>query len=110
MNSISFEPLFNYPSFIKTLNTYQLEFHVVNWLNFIQKPHKQPNFTDSDFYNELSTILADKKLSLSTRYYKMTKTLCTLLCKLFINNNASLNCLSINSPYSNNFFVEIYDS
>src|SRR5881397_3360820 len=32
MNSFSFKPLFNYPSFIKTLNTYQLEFHVVNWL------------------------------------------------------------------------------
>src|SRR2546429_4945539 len=46
MNSFSFEPLFNYPSFIKTLNTYQLEFHVVNWLNIIQKPHDQPYFTN----------------------------------------------------------------
>src|SRR5438477_247308 len=25
--------LFNYPSFIKTLNTFRIELHVVNWIN-----------------------------------------------------------------------------
>src|SRR5207253_11447690 len=44
--------------------------------------------------------------------YKMAKTFCTLLFKLFINNNASLNNFSINIPpdSNDNFFVEIYDS
>src|ERR1043166_2731827 len=27
------KPLFNYPNFIKTLNTFRIELHVVNWIN-----------------------------------------------------------------------------
>ncbi len=27
------KPFFNYPSFIKTLNTFQVESHIVNWIN-----------------------------------------------------------------------------
>src|ERR1043165_818131 len=34
INSPSFKkPLFNYPSFIKTLDTYRVELHTINWIN-----------------------------------------------------------------------------
>ena len=33
LNSNLQKPLFNYPSFIKTLNSFRLELHVMKWLN-----------------------------------------------------------------------------
>src|SRR5688572_26473620 len=32
-SSLCKKPLFNYPSFIKTLNTFRVKLHTVNWLN-----------------------------------------------------------------------------
>src|SRR6266542_5037489 len=40
MKSFSFKPLFNYPSFIKILNTFQFNLNVANWLSFVQRSSK----------------------------------------------------------------------
>src|SRR5919205_4671687 len=49
-NSKLQKPLFNYPSFIKTLNFYRVKLHVTGWLNSFSGPselHNQPSYLTS---------------------------------------------------------------
>jgi|SRR6266498_397668 len=49
INSPSFKnPLFNYPSFIKTLNTYRVELHIVHWMNYL---NISPNINTKSIYS-----------------------------------------------------------
>ena len=83
MNSFSFKPLFNYPSFIKTLNTFQLELHVINWLTFIQESSNRQNTNSFNLSSDPYFSLVDlnyRKNSLSSK--KMINVLCVLLFKI----------------------------
>ncbi|RIA90750.1 hypothetical protein C1645_875899 [Glomus cerebriforme] len=128
INSFSFKPLFDYPSFIKTLNTYQLESHVVNWSSFIQKSKKSNSSStfqypdpyisltiDNHHKNDSLTISHHEYINLNNKKNvikpkEMINTLCSLLIKLFMKNDASLNNLNISIiSNNNNFFIETYD-
>src|SRR6266542_5376947 len=91
------KPLFNYPSFIKTLNTYRIELHTVNWMNNLDilpdnpssnqvKSNKITFFSTYDFF-EIKINLLELK--------KAMDFICISLFKLFMNNDVSLNNLNI---------------
>src|SRR6266498_1133383 len=116
INSPSFEkPLFNYPSFIKTFNTFRVELHTVNWINNLDldiksscltnqvKSAKMVFFPMFDFENK---SLGIKKFNSR----EMIDFICSSLFKLFINNNVSLNDLIISFNYSHgNSFLKVFE-
>src|SRR6266542_4709599 len=113
MNSFSFKPLFNYPSFIKTLNTFQLELHVINWLTFIQESSNRQNTNSFNLSSDPYFSLVDlnyRKNSLSSK--KMINVLCVLLFKLFMSYNASLEnfMIKLYQEFKDHFLIEIYES
>jgi len=91
------KPLFNYPSFIKTLHTSRMGFHTVYWLNNLFNI----NTKSSDSTNQVESVkmifyptLEDINLTLPKGLLNPLETkdfICILLFKSFINNNASLN-------------------
>ncbi|CAB4402489.1 unnamed protein product [Rhizophagus irregularis] len=130
IKSFSFKPLFDYPSFIKNLSTYQLEWQVVNWLYFIQQTNLLSNSSstnqneDSKSYisltikdhsnidsltlkNHESIINLNNKKKLLSK--DMSNVICTLLIKLFIKKNANLNNLNISILSQNNFFIDLFE-
>ncbi len=102
------KPLFNYPSFIKTLNTFRVELHIVNWINnssYINTKSKNQDeltflcgYTENSSLNIKNTLLNSKDI---------LDFICISLFKLFINNNVSLNNLNIRIDYYNHFSFEI---
>src|SRR6266542_220204 len=105
-------PLFNYPSFIKTLNTVRVELHAVNWINnldVLPDPNdkvKSNRIKFLPFYTE-NTSLKLKNPSLDV---KVIDFVCTTLFKLFINNDVSLNDFNIRIDYLyGRFLFEIYE-
>lgn len=129
INSFSFKPLFDYPSFIKTLSTYQLEWQVVNWLYFIQQSkfsnssstnqnedsHSYISLTIKDHFNIDSLTLKNHESIMNLNNKKkllskdMSDVICTLLIKLFIKNDASLNNLNISILSQNNYFIDLFE-
>ncbi|GBB85614.1 hypothetical protein RclHR1_01210022 [Rhizophagus clarus] len=132
INSFSFKPLFDYPSFIKTLSTYQLEWQVVNWLYIIQQsnlPYSSSSNQNEETFNLNNSLginnnfnindsltlknhesimnLNNKKKLLMSK--DISDVICTLLIKLFIKNNANLNNLNISILSQNNFFINLFE-
>ncbi len=120
-SSLIKKPLFNYPSFIKILDTFRVERHTVNWINHLDilpdvdtktttclmKSEKItfPSTYDED--NEGITFELKKVLPDSN---KIIDFICISLFKLFKNSDVSLNDfnLSINEYYGG-FLFEIYE-
>jgi hypothetical protein len=138
INSFSFKPLFDYPNFIKTLGTYQLEWQVVNWLYFIQKSkllnssssssnnnqnenshNNNPyiSLTIKDHFNNNDSLTFKNHESIMNLNNKkklliskdISDVICTLLIKLFIKNNANLNNLNISILSQNNLFIDLFE-
>src|ERR1043165_5878678 len=82
------KPLFNYPSLIRTLNSYKVEIYVANWISasykFTPTSAQQFPLTSTEIYELRSNTYPEK-----------TNVVCIALFKLFIENNASLNKLYI---------------
>ncbi len=111
------KPLFNYPSFIKAINTFRVELYTVNWINnldHINSTHStnSTNQVKSDvtffpIYNIENTSLEIKKNLVNSK--KAKDFICISLFKLFINNDASLIDLIITyNDYYGLFFINIY--
>src|SRR6266511_1077796 len=96
INSPSFKkPLFNYPSFIKTLNTYRVELHTINWMNHLDIL-PVANICSSNQVKSNKITFCLEEIKLKTNLSKKTMHfICISLFKLFMNNNASLNNLYI---------------
>ncbi|CAI2162573.1 2177_t:CDS:1 [Funneliformis geosporum] len=115
MNSLSFNPLFNYPNFIKTLNTYQLKLHVINWLAFLEHTSYIIQNDNNPYLSLIMTqdkSIANLDLDIKEKSLKsrgMISILCVLLFKLFITKGATLNDLNMticrNVEY---YFIEVY--
>ncbi|CAG8612707.1 12742_t:CDS:2 [Funneliformis caledonium] len=83
------KPLFNYPSFIKTLNQLRMQEHVTEFIeNLIDTNPLTTDFAISLFHNEPAKLLV------------LLSTICELLFKLFISNDISLNSLYIKICHS----------
>src|ERR1051325_7792267 len=98
-NLNSRKPLFNYPSLIKTLNFFRLELHVTRWLNStipIQKSHFTLIYSRMEPFETLDYTINGK-----------FKDIYIALFKIFIENNASLNNLYINTRFSGFDFVDM---
>src|SRR6266540_3392479 len=109
-------PLFHYPSFIKTLNTFRVELHTLNWINIDDLPGIDPELRAtwtthhhnycisvektcfSPIHNENTSLGLKKKIMSESK--KAINFICNSLFKLFINNNVSLNDLSIKSNFN----------
>src|SRR6266542_1166735 len=107
IDSPSFQkPLFNYPSFIKTLNPYRVEVHTINWLNNTLPNTNTTNQVKSDkmtFTSAMYSIsLGLKKVLLNPKGF-----ICISLFKLFINNNVSLNSLYLSNYCSGPGIYEV---
>ena len=83
-------PLFNYPSLIKTVNFYRIGSHVTNRLSV--------NSTQQFSNKKLQLINLQNGLS-DRANCKEEMEICTALLRLFMENNATLNNLYINSYY-----------
>ncbi|CAG8504491.1 3486_t:CDS:1 [Funneliformis mosseae] len=122
INSSSFKkPFFNYPSFIKTLNTFRVELHVVNLINNlsvtnnittcsisqIQRPLpntlKSDKITFAPIFNVENTSLELEQHPISSS--KIIDFICVSLFKLFISNEISLNNLYLNINYYHLNFI-----
>src|SRR6266542_1470832 len=112
-------PLFNYPSFIKTLNTYRAELHTINWINYLDYTNTKSTCS-TNFTNQ---VILDKTIFFPIREetVKIKRNLlnpigtkdfiCILLFKLFIYSNASLKNFIIIYNFSyGHFFSKIYES
>src|ERR1043165_2567175 len=91
------KPLFNYPSLIKTLNSFRIVLHVTNWIsasyNVASTSVQRSPLTSTESYEKRSAVINKEK----------TNVVCIALFKLFIENNASL--------YNLDMFVDyIYQS
>jgi hypothetical protein len=81
------KPLFNYPSLIKSINSFRIHLHVGNWAYDITST--SPNelyspLTLTHCYELQNHIRVDKR---------KVNVICTILFKLFMENNVSLNTL-----------------
>ena len=85
------QPLFNYPSLIKTLSFPRMRFHVTKWLN-------------SKYINKRHCGLWKSHMSI-----KKCKDISIIFFKLFIENNASLNNLYIYTSTRIQLFCHICD-
>ncbi|CAG8445178.1 12654_t:CDS:1 [Funneliformis caledonium] len=114
------KPLFNYPRFIKTLDTFRAEMHSVNWINNLDIPIPSPTkahpypYHDPLCMKQPSTIFHSKIHSENTSLKikvnlldagKAMKFTCTSLFKIFINNNASIRELIMKSSSFCGFFL-----
>src|SRR6266498_3815297 len=105
------KPLFNYPSFIKTLDPFRVKLHTVNWINNLDTLTYSTNLDKSNKITfpkyENQRLIIEKNLlnSIGTRDF-----ICISLIKLFMNNNVSLNNLNIiiDGEYSG-FLFEIFE-
>src|SRR5688572_29753886 len=98
------KPLFNYPSLIKTLNTYRIHLHVSSWTYNITSTSVQKSSNDKD--NFLTTIEFTPNVGVDKEKIKVV---CTALFKFFIENNASLNNLymRVDNKFPYQFFCDI---
>ncbi|CAI2170292.1 141_t:CDS:1 [Funneliformis geosporum] len=109
-------PLFNYPSFIKTLDTFRMESHAINWVNnlepisslSISNAESDKIFLDNEM-KVLSIVNNDSKLK------RLVDMICSFLLKSFIINNASLKVLNMkittsHGLYLPHFFQLIFDN
>ncbi|CAI2163864.1 11056_t:CDS:2 [Funneliformis geosporum] len=118
-------PLFNYPKFIKTIKTLQLEIHIVNWINNLDvysganskstnstnqvKSNRKTFLTPTNVETVRPEILRPDIGKNFINSKKIISSITTILFRLFLNNHASLNCLSMNIKYSHNHLSEIYE-
>src|SRR3954447_21527734 len=103
-DSISRKPLFNYPSFIKTLDLKRMQIHVTNWISSTSTSlfSRISNYSPLTLINRMYTQC---ELSVESEY---ETTLFIGLLKLFIENNATLNNLYIISDtFSHPLFCTI---
>ena len=106
-NSNLHEPLFNYPSLIKTLNTFRIRLHIANWINSADSAYRQLSNKRSYFPLTLTNHYEFQISGINEK----SKFACITLFKLFIENNASLNNLrmSVDDCYSYKSFYDICD-
>ncbi|CAI2181351.1 15353_t:CDS:1 [Funneliformis geosporum] len=111
-------PLFNYPSFIKTLDTFRMELHVINWVNNLNTILSTPRGKDTYRYT-ITFLDYEKEVFLiknhNSRLKKIVDTLCGFLLKSFIINNASLKNFNLkisnsHGHYLPKFFQMIFDN
>jgi len=107
INLPSFQkPLFNYPSFIKTLNTFRVELHTVNWINnheILPDDSNQSTCSTNSSMTFISSLYENMNMYDDLNSKQIRDFFCISLFKLFINNNVSLNNL-----YLSNYCLEIY--
>ncbi|CAI2163862.1 11055_t:CDS:1 [Funneliformis geosporum] len=125
INSSSFKkPFFNYPSFIKTLNTFRVELHVVNLINNLSVTSNITTCSISQIQRPLPTNLKSDKITFAPIFnventsleleqnpnfsLKIVDFICVTLFELFISNEISLNNLYLNINYYHlNFISQI---
>ncbi|PKY58675.1 hypothetical protein RhiirA4_480788 [Rhizophagus irregularis] len=91
----SYKPLFNYHTLIKTLDTFRMELHVINWLNTTTSNVQVTS--NEKAYNQLITLQDESnkeiKLVKANKWNNEIQIICTILFNLFVENNVILNKL-----------------
>ncbi|CAI2187971.1 10810_t:CDS:1 [Funneliformis geosporum] len=90
--------LFNYPSFIKVFNITRVEVHIVSWVNhrFVPKPFRSIKSRKITFHEKYEEVQIKKN---SMYAGEVIKFLCISLIKILVNQNASLNDLTMGTNY-----------
>ena len=93
-NSNLHKPLFNYPSLIKTIDFYRVRVHAQNWLSI----SSVQQFSNKESYLQLINMRNEQIKAVN---YKEVIEVCTVILRLFMENNASLNNLYISDKTVN---------
>ncbi|CAI2192406.1 3691_t:CDS:2, partial [Funneliformis geosporum] len=103
-------PLFNYPSLIKTLDTFRMESHTINWISNLDNMSSHSTYKDEsdkitfrDNEKEVLLIVND-----DSRLKKLVDRICGFLLKSFITNNASLKKFNLEITTSHGHYLPVF--
>ncbi|CAG8753082.1 17875_t:CDS:1, partial [Funneliformis caledonium] len=101
-------PLFIYPSFIKSLDTYRMELHAINWANNLDADITSSPSTIKVEPDDITFLDIGKEVEIGyndIRLKKFVDMICSLLLKSFMINNASLKDFNLKITTSHGLFL-----